>query len=195
MNLNPFASGGLPVELSPSGLHSSPRFSLQRSIQMLLAVMGVATDPRQTRKVLSITPTLAAEAHSAQDSLFAATEIPNIVDDSGGTCMLREILCLNKADTALVIDLMFFRANVTSWGAAGAAIALDDTDLLQSLGHISFAAGDYFDVGGARVGILKNVNMILKPTTGTSIWVAGGTGAGTPTPALGDLTLKFLVER
>lgn len=197
MDYNPFQSGNLPVELSQAGLHASPRFSLQRSVQMLLANFGFANDPRQKRKILTLTPLMAAEAHSAADSLFAATELADVVDDSGGTAMLKSILMLNKADAATVVDLAFFRANVTSWGAAGAAAALDDTDFVQLIGFVSFAAGDYFsDVGANRFAMKRGIDMILKPTTGTSIWVAGSCGAGTPTPgSTSDLIFRFGIER
>jgi len=60
--------------------------------------------------VVTITPTVAAEAHSAGDLLFDSTEIANAVRANGGTAIVQSITILDIGDQKPSIHLLFANA-------------------------------------------------------------------------------------
>lgn len=197
MDYNPFQDGQLPVELSNAGGYSATRFSLAKTAHLILAQLGFATDPRHKRRILSLTPPVQAAAYAQHDVLFIPLELAGVVDDSAGTALLKTLIILNKADAAPDIDILIFRSAPTSLGAINAAAALDATDVLTLLGVVSFVAADYVDAGAARIAQKRELNIILKPTTGTSLYVAGvlRTSGGTTPGSTSDYVLRFGIER
>lgn len=132
--------------------------------------------------VVTITPTVAAEAHTANDLLFDSTEIANAVRVAASTAIVENITIVDIGDQKAAITLIFANA-ATDFGAPGGVPDPDDTEILTVIGHVAVAASDYVDLGGASVACIRNVGLLLKAAAATtSIWLAGVT-TGTPTPA------------
>lgn len=141
--------------------------------------------------VVTITPTLAAEAHSAGDLLFDSTEIANAVRANGYTAIVQSITVVDKGDQKPEIDLIFANA-ATDFGTLGSAPDPDDTEAATVIGVVNVPSGDYVDLGGASVATVSNVGLLLKAGAATTSIYLAGIAVGTPTPAsTSDLVISI----
>ena len=136
------------------------------------------------------TPVCDTLIYAAGDVLFDTTAIAGAVRTSGGRAELVSVTVLDEDDqAAAVMDLYFLRSNV-SLGTFNVAPAITDANAREIQGYVSIAAADWKDLGGAKVACVKNIGLLLEPTTGTTLYVAGVT-AGTPTQTASGLKLYF----
>lgn len=132
--------------------------------------------------VVTIAPTVAAEAHSAGDLLFDSTEIANAVRVNAGTAIVQSITIVDKGDQKPAIKLLFANAQ-TDFGAPGGVPDPDDSEALTVIGVVDVPATAYVDLGANSVATIANIGLLLKAGAATtSIWLAG-IAVGTPTPA------------
>ena len=132
--------------------------------------------------VVTIAPTLAAEAHSAGDLLFDSTEVANAVRANGSTAIVESITVIDKGDQKAEINLIFANA-ATDFGAPGGVPDPDDTEALTVLGIVNVASTDYVDLGANSVATVKNIGLLLKAGAATTSVYLAGVAVGTPTPA------------
>lgn len=125
-------------------------------------------------RLKSVTLTLDTNAYAQNDVLAATQEITNAVPE-GMTAILDWIRLVDKDKNERALELWFLRSN-TSIGAENAAEATTDANSDEVLAIVPVLASDYTseanwswaektlgdDGMGAR----------LKPTTGTSIYIA-----------------------
>lgn len=137
---------------------------------------------------LTLTPTLDTSAYASGDTLFDATELASVGRTSGGNVVLQSVTVMDKADQKIALTLYFFDRSVT-FGTANAAPSISDADTFFYMGHIDIAAGDYDDLGGAAVAVVRGLGLQMKPNT-TSLYVAATTG-GAPTYGASDLKFGF----
>lgn len=132
--------------------------------------------------VVTITPTVAAEAHSAGDLLFDSTEIAAAVRVNAGTAIVQSITIVDKGDQKAAMTLVFSNAQ-TDFGTLGGVPDPDDTEILDVLGTVAVSATDYVDFGANSVATIKNIGLLIKAGAATtSVWLAA-IATGTPTPA------------
>lgn len=140
--------------------------------------------------VVDVTPVCDTLAYGAGDVLFPTTAVANAVRTSGGRALLTSVTLLDEDDqTAAVIDLYFLRSNAPL-GAANGAPDISDTNAREIQGWVSLLAADFKDVTGAKVACVKNINLVVQPTTGTTMYVAG-VCAGTPTQTASGIKLRL----
>ncbi len=143
-----------------------------------------------------LVPVVDTSAMGAGDTLFDVTEIPNAFVLDGGCGELVSVHLLDKADnTAAVITLVFFDARVTTFGTVNAAPGISDADMLNCLGVVAFASGDFTDVGASKIGTKLNIGLGVRALNGKSLYVAAF-AAGTPTEgAASDIQLQFMIKQ
>ena len=132
--------------------------------------------------VVTITPTMAAEAHSAGDLLFDSTEVAGAVRANGSTAIVESITVVDKGDQKAEINLIFANA-ATDFGALGGVPDPDDTEALTVLGIVNVATTDYVDLGANSVATVKNIGMLIKAGAATTSVYIAAMATGTPTPA------------
>jgi len=132
--------------------------------------------------VVTITPTVAAEAHSAGDLLFDSTEIANAVRANGGTAIVQSITIVDIGDQKPSIHLLFANA-ATDFGAPGGAPDPDDNEAATVIGVVEVDTADYVDLGGASVVTVSNIGLLVKAGAATTSIYLAGIAVGTPTPA------------
>jgi len=141
--------------------------------------------------VVAVTPVCDTSAYTANDVLFATTEVPAALRVSGGSAELQSVVLIDEDDNAAaVITLFFFRSATGLLGAFNAAPDIDDTEVREFIGAVSIAAADFVDVGASKVATVKNIGLMVYATTGTSVWVAA-TCAGTPTQTAAGIKLRL----
>lgn len=140
--------------------------------------------------IVDVTPVCDTSAYTAADVLFDSTEVANAVRVSGGRSELVSVSLLDEDDqTAAAIDLYFLRSNV-SLGTINNAVSITDANAREILGYVAIGSGDFKDLINSKLACIKNINLLVEPTTGTSIWVAA-TCAGTPTQTASGIKLRL----
>ena len=138
---------------------------------------------------LTLTPAVDTAIYAAGDVLFTATELTGVGRVSGGVVILQTLNVIDVDDEGAAFDIYFFDRTVT-FGAINGAPSINDTDVLNFLGTVAVATGDYKDLGGAKVACLKSIGLEMKPNA-TSLWVAGVVVATPTYTAATDLKLGF----
>jgi hypothetical protein len=142
---------------------------------------------------VDLTPTLDTSLYTTGDTLFVATAVP-LARISDGTGVVTTVAAIDKSDLKIPFDLYFFSSAVT-FGTINVAPSISDADGAAYLGHVSFAAADYKDLGGVNVAIKTAVGINFKPASGTqNVYVAGVIQSGL-TVAASDLVLRFGVSQ
>lgn len=143
----------------------------------------------------TFTPSVVAEALTAEDIVFATEEIATAGLANGALVALHQIVVSDIDDQRDAQTLFFFNAN-TSLGTEGAVPDIDDTEILTCIGQAAIATGDWKDAGANGVATIRfspPIHLRLGAAT-TSIWVAGNT-QGTPTHTASGLQYQFTFER
>lgn len=145
--------------------------------------------------LIEVVPTLDTNPYATGDVLFQATEVPYAVRVSGGKSILQSIFIQDKALQSLAFDLLIARTPIGMGGALNAPEAITDASGQDILGVVRIVATDYVAFTSFSI-VSKNqadigMGMVLEPTTGTSIWIAG-VSRGTPTyPTTTSLVFKL----
>lgn len=142
--------------------------------------------------IIDITPTLDTNTYAAGDVLYDFQALASAVSAAGRTSTLQSLTYKDKADTGVTITHLFAEASAVL-GTVNAAPSISDSDSFKLLGHIAIAAADILDLGGNRLATLRNLGLMLKPSSGTTIYNAamitvGGTGG---TFAASDIEASF----
>lgn len=189
-----FKESALPVVLSDADKRFLDRVPQNQWAAMILATLAQVNFGGHVMANLSVTPTVDTSIYASGDVLFDTVAIPNAVRVSGGSCQIKSLTLLDKDDnTAAAVDIFFLSANV-SLGTVNAAPSITDANAVKIVGFISLVAGDFIDVGGAKVASKSGLNLEVSPGTGTTIWVAAVT-RGTPTQTASGLILNLAVEQ
>lgn len=156
---------------------------------LTLALLGQITSNGLVRNI-KVTPVLDTLIYAAGDVLFDSTIITGAARNSAGSTRLVSLALLDKDDNAAAgIDLFFLSSNV-SLGTFNVAPAITDVNAEAIQGFVSLVAGDFIDVGGAKVASKSGLNMVLTPDTGNDLWVAA-IARGTPTQTASGIVLNF----
>lgn len=109
-----------------------------------------------------------------------------------GSGLLQEITVLDFDDQGFGLDILLFKGNPTVQ-AKNAAWAVSDAEMLKCLGLVQVSSGDFLDLGGNRIATKSGLGIGIKPTDGTTLYVATRIrGAGTYTASGVKLKLTFL---
>ncbi len=139
-------------------------------------------------RIITATPTVSTTAYAANDNVggriaLGAVTVPSkiqsvtVIDRSAQAAAL-EILLLEKSPNASTIT-------------DNAAPTWNTAEVGNIIARIPVASADYAAaINGVRVANLSNLQRMVKGTDLTAILVT----SGTPTYALGALTLKFGIE-
>jgi len=146
-------------------------------------------------RLVDFNPTLDTSAYANNDVLFDAQLITGLCFDKDRPAILDHAVLIDKDDQGVAIDLYFFSSLVV-FGTANGAVSISDADSLAACGKISFATGDYTDLGGTRVAIKSNLGLIVKPVAASAdVYVAGILGVSTPTFTASGIRFRFGMRR
>lgn len=139
-------------------------------------------------RIVTLTPSIDATALAAGDVVFDTEVLANVVRANDALGWLTSVTCIDEGDQKVEITLVLFSANV-SLGTENLAPSITDANAANILGFVTFGSGAWSasntsgwrDLGGVSIASAQNLNIPIKPATGTDdIYVAGYTG-GAPT--------------
>ncbi|MFA4834852.1 MAG: hypothetical protein WC749_02105 [Dehalococcoidia bacterium] len=142
--------------------------------------------------LVSITPTITAGAYTANDCVGGIQTLTNAIRVSAGTAVLQSVTVRDLAMQNATLQILFFNASPAT-GTYGDAdeFDLNDTDSGLCIGMVEVNASDYKSLKDNSIGMVKNIGLPLKATTGTSLFALIKT-TGTPTYAsTSDLKITF----
>lgn len=141
-------------------------------------------------RIVEVTPTVDTSAYTAADLFFDTTAVASAVRVSGGKVVLESITILDEDDnTAAAMTLYVLRSNA-SMGTINGAINVTDANAREIIGVVPVASGDFADTINSRIACVKNIGLVVQPTTGTTIYIAAAC-AGTPTQTAGGIKLRL----
>lgn len=142
----------------------------------------------------TLTPSVVAEALTAEDIVFATETITTVGLASASLVALHQVVVSDIDDQGDAQTLFFFNA-ATSLGTEGSVPDIDDTEILTCIGTVAIATGDWKDAGANRIATVRLVPPLrLRLGATTSLFVAGNT-QGTPTHTASGLQYQFTFER
>jgi hypothetical protein len=159
--------------------------------------MPLKTYAPRTYSWVDLTPTIDTAIYAQNDALFAVTAITNAAWRVNEPMQLLQVtMCDEDNETAFATRLYFFDSSTASVGAANAAASISDADSRTIVSYVDIVAADMLSVGfaGAKHGVVKPTNCIIKPASGTRTVYVGGiiTSASTPTfTNATDIKLRF----
>ena len=141
-------------------------------------------DPR----IIKVDPVVSATAYSANDNVGGRLALGSVTIPA----KLQSLTVIDRSAQAAVLEVLIFeKTPEASTITDNAALTLNAADVGNIVARIPVAAADYAAaVNGVRVANLSNLQRIVKGTSLTAVLVT----TGTPTYALGALTLKFGIE-
>jgi len=189
-HIDPLAAGAFPVELTSASLRKIGRFEERSQEEWLALLVANISDRRDAAANVAITLSLDTNIYASGDVLADTQAVTGAIRSAGASAILQSLSLLDKDDqTAAGIDLVFLNANV-SLGTENAAPNISDSNAAAILGIVSLVAGDFIDVGGAKVATKANIGLLVTPATGTTIYVAAIT-RGSPTQTAAGIVLTL----
>lgn len=146
-------------------------------------------------RIIDVTMTTDTAAYANGDLIADTQEIANFFRDKGVPAKLQSLTVIDPDDQGAAFTVVFSQAS-TSFGSENSAPNIADADALNVLGQVTLTASDYVDIGGAKVGTLRDLNLVLAPVDNTtkSLYAAIVITTGTPTFAGGAIKLRLGVE-
>jgi hypothetical protein len=126
--------------------------------------------------------TLDTNIYATNDLLADTQEIASAFVNSHPVALF-DLRIVDEDDQGTAVDIYLLRSN-TSLGTENNAFAPTDAMSREMLKRIVIAAGDWYDEGAFRVAskaLPDGIGCILKPTAGTSLYIAAVCRSGTPT--------------
>ena len=140
------------------------------------------------KRIIARTPTVSTTAYAANDVVGTRMQL----GPTDAPAKLTSITVIDRSAQAAALEVIFFEKNPSvSTLNDNAAPTLNATEVGTIVARVPVAAADYAAaINGVRVANVSNLNRIVKGSNLTAVLVT----SGTPTYALGALTLKFGIE-
>ena len=140
------------------------------------------------KRIIAKTPIVSTTAYAANDVVGTRMQLGPIE----APAKLTSITVIDRSAQAAALEVIFFEKNPSaSTLTDNAAPTLNATEVGNIVARVPVAAADYAAaINGVRVANVSNLNRIVKGSNLTAVLVT----SGTPTYALGALTLKFGIE-
>lgn len=139
-----------------------------------------------------VTPTADTSILASGDVAFNPVELPGFFSGYGAVRLLTGVQVVDRDDQGIALDLVLMNAS-TNLGTLNSAPNISDDNITSAvLATVSLVAGDYVDLGGARVAtkILSLPIPLVGPAASLSVWI-GGISRGTPTYTAAGLRIKL----
>lgn len=164
---------------------------------------GIATDLSGRVKVnavnqyitADVTTTCDTSANDAGDVLFDRVTTGTISRLAGGYVVLDSVIVYDQDDQSAANMTLYFLDTDTSLGTVNAAPSISDANALKIVGRLPVLSTDFVDIGGAKLAVLKDINMPMKCDAAAQALFVAATTAGTPTQTANGIKLKLVFRQ
>ncbi len=140
---------------------------------------------------ISVTPTISASPdYSSGDNVGGIQSIPLAVRTSSGTATLFQLDIWDKAaqNSAFIIDFWDASPSGTYTDNAAEVIAGDDG---KYLGSVYVSSADWVTTGAVSRCSIKGIGLLVKPSTGTTVYATVLTTSVPNQASTSDLIFKY----
>ena len=139
-------------------------------------------------RIITASPVVSATAYAANDVVGGVVSLGSVTIPT----KLQSVTVIDRSAQAAALEIVLFEKRPTaSTLTDNAAPVLVAAEVGNIVARVPVAAADYAAaIGGVRVATLSNLQRFVKGTSLSAVLVT----SGTPTYALGALTLKFGIE-
>lgn len=177
-----------PATINGHQVWPQPVYQIDSSGAAIFGAGGTIGSPAD---LIDITLTLDTLIYAAGDVHSDSVVITNAVRAVGGRAILNSLTVHDEDDQAAAgLDLVFFGSNVTL-GAKNAVPAISDIDARQILGIVSLVAGDFKDLGGVKIGTLRNIGLLVEAGAASRDIYVQTVTQGTPTQTAAGMRLRL----
>lgn len=142
-------------------------------------------------RLFDVTMSCDTSAYGSGDLIADTQVLSGFFNDVDKTATILAVTIIDEDDQGVALDVHFLQDNVTM-GTENSAPTISDANARNSLGFVPFATTDYKDIGGVRIGCVRNVWLPVKAKVGTAdLYVAIVNGSGTPTFTASGLKLRI----
>jgi hypothetical protein len=183
---------GVATETTLSGLNTKvPSGLTVTSTRLLTDGSGVTQPVRSTGNVFNSDLTLDTSAYAAGDSFCTLLTVTGAVLTAGDTSILDYIHIVDVDDVGPALRLYFFDRSVTL-PANNAVWNVSDADMKFSRVMQQVNVGDWSDAGGNRTTTYSNLGYLVRPNSGTSVFMAAIIDSATTHTAAGiNISIGF----
>lgn len=141
---------------------------------------------------VTVNPTVSTSpAYSSGDNIGGKQTLSNALRVSGGTAMLVGIMLLDRSNQKPTGQIFIFNADPTSATLTDNTATAFSTDDQKVIAMIQIASSDWVTVNGKAYCNLRNLGILVKATSGTTLYAAFNT-TSTPTfAATTNLQIKY----
>lgn len=133
----------------------------------------------------------AGNAYASADVITDTQKLASFFRDVDQTGMLMSIAVIDEDDQKAAFDVYFLNGS-GAMGTINSGASVSDADARKFMGWVPIATGDYKDLGGVSVAMIKNIWLPIKAAASTlDLYVAVINGAGTPTYTASGLKLRI----
>lgn len=140
--------------------------------------------------VISVTPVITTDAYTSGDAVGGVQDIGGLNAAYGTVPYIESLTVIDKGNQKAALTILFFNANPEAATITDNAAFAFSTDIDSLIGKIDVAGADYSTFDSMAVATLKDIDLALKPASGSTIYAVVVT-TGTPTYAVGDLIFRY----
>ena len=191
------ASDGPTVSrLGTNGDAASKTGSNAAQLRILADLLDGTTASRLNTKssgnVFNSDLTLDTAAYTAGDSFCSLLTITSAVLAAGDTAILDYIHIVDVDDVGPALRIYFFDRSGITLPSNNAVWNVSDADMKFSRAMLQINAGDWSDAGGNRTATYSGLGYLIKPNSGTSIFMAAIIDSATTHTAAGiNISIGF----
>lgn len=139
-------------------------------------------------RIITASPTVSTTAYAANDVVGGVVSLGSVVIPT----KLQSVTVIDRSAQAAALEIVLFeKTPIASTLNDNAAPVLAAAEVGNIVARVPVAAADYAAaINGVRVATLANLQRFVKGTSLSAVLIT----SGTPTYALGALTLKFGLE-
>ena len=131
--------------------------------------------------IIKHSPTVTAGAYTADDCVGSDHELAGASRIAGACTLLQNFTIIDMAaQDAEMVVYIFDAEPAAGTYTNDAELDIHDTDMDKAVGCFSVLAGDYLAAKDNSIATVRNIGLLCRPASGTSLWAVIKT-TGTPT--------------
>ena len=157
---------------------------------------------KQALDVITVTLTTDAETIGDNKVFAKAIEIPFATSVNGGSGLIKSVTILDQTTTSPAMDIVFSSVNTEITQDEGKSVGEDvadlDSALVNMLGVVKIASGDYTDLAASSLASKSNIDLGIQSASGsTSIFASAinRSGGNYVASATTVLRMKITIQK
>jgi hypothetical protein len=150
-------------------------------------------DPRPSVVRVAVTPTISTSAYTIKDAVGGLMTFANAARAAGGSCRLRAVQIVDKAQQRADLDLVLFDRSITA-PTDNAVFDPTDAELANVVGMVSIGQGDYADFNDNSVATIAGLGDVIV-LDGTSLFGVLVTRDAQTYASTSDLVVTLTIDR